>query len=110
MYILLTVLIIIVSLLIMAVVLIQNPKGGGLGAGFGGAANNIVGAQKSGDIVEKATWYLVIALLVFSLSSAIFIDRNAGEGGLPTIGNVSDQGGAPVNTAPPAQPLPIEGE
>ena len=75
MYVLLTVLIIIVCILIMAVVLVQNPKGGGLGAGFGGAASNIMGVQKTGDILEKATWYLAIALLVLSLTSAIFIER-----------------------------------
>jgi preprotein translocase subunit SecG len=111
MYIVLTILIIIVSLLIMAVVLIQNPKGGGLSAGFGGTANNIIGAQKSGDVVEKATWYLVIALLVFSLSSAIFIDRNAGTEVLPSVGNVTDQGIGP-NATPPSQPLevPVTGE
>ena len=108
-YIFLTILIILVSILIMAIVLIQNPKGGGLGAGFGGAASNIMGHQKSGDVVEKATWYLIVALLVFSLSSAIFIDRNAGDA-LPTIGNVTDQGTGPVQNTPPAQPLPINPE
>ncbi|MCB0501544.1 MAG: preprotein translocase subunit SecG [Bacteroidetes bacterium] len=109
MYILLTVLIIIVSILIMAVVLVQNPKGGGLGAGFGGAASNIMGVQKTGDILEKATWYLVIALLVFSLSSAIFINRNQGGEALPEIGNVTDQGTAPIQQTPNTLPtLPGE--
>ena len=84
----------------MAVVLVQNPKGGGLGAGFGGAASNIMGVQKTGDILEKATWYLVIALLAFSLTSAIFIDRDKGDT-IKTIENVTD-----TNVAPPTQTNP----
>ncbi len=45
-----TVLIAFVSLLLMVVILIQNPKGGGVDATFGGAqANQLFGAAKSAD-------------------------------------------------------------
>jgi preprotein translocase subunit SecG len=103
MYVLLTVLIILVCLLIMAVVLVQNPKGGGLGAGFGGAASNIMGVQKTGDILEKATWYLAIALLVLSLTSAIFIERGGEERNIRS-GEVTDQIFTPQNNALPTVP------
>jgi len=103
MYILLTVLIILVCVLIMAVVLIQNPKGGGLGAGFGGAASNIMGVQKTGDILEKATWYLAIALLVLSLTSAVFIDRGGEEDAIRSS-DVTDQVYAPQNNTLPTVP------
>lgn len=71
MFILMTVLIIVVCLLLMLVVLVQNPKGGGLGAGFGGgsAGNQVLGARRTTDFLEKATWYLAIALLVLSLGA-----------------------------------------
>lgn len=103
MYVLLTVLIILVCLLIMAVVLIQNPKGGGLGAGFGGAASNIIGVQKTGDVLEKATWYLAVALLVLSLTSAIFIDRGEEAQGIRSS-EVTDQLYVPQNNTLPTVP------
>ena len=49
-----TVLTALVCIMLMGVVLIQNPKGGGVDATFGGnASNQIFGAAKSTDFVEK---------------------------------------------------------
>ena len=54
-----TVLIALVCVLLMGAVLIQNPKGGGVDATFGGnATNQMFGAAKSTDLIEKVTWYL----------------------------------------------------
>jgi len=75
MYELLTVLIVLVCLLIMVVVLIQNPKGGGLGAGFGGGSAQMLGGVKqTTDFLDRATWYLALALFVLSIFSTAFID------------------------------------
>jgi preprotein translocase subunit SecG len=60
---------IIISVLLALIVLIQNPKGGGVNSQFGGVSNQIFGASKSTDVVEKATWYLAGILLVLCLSS-----------------------------------------
>lgn len=57
---------ILACVLLVFVVLIQNPKGGGLNSGFSGS-NNLMGVQRTGDILEKGTWVLVIAIMVFSL-------------------------------------------
>jgi preprotein translocase subunit SecG len=70
---------IIVAILLGVVVLIQNPKGGGLSAGFGGVGNQIFGAQRSTDVVEKATWYLAIAVFVLCLGSAWMAKSMAGK-------------------------------
>ncbi len=78
MYILITVLIIIVCVLLAAVVLIQNPKGGGVSASFSGASQQLFGASRSSDVVEKATWTLAALMLVFCLSTAFFIKRDKG--------------------------------
>ena|SRR5690606_16892853 len=59
-------LIIIASILLAFVVLIQNPKGGGLVSGFAGT-NTLMGVKRTGDILEKGTWVLVIAIMVISL-------------------------------------------
>ena len=60
------ILIVITCILLVLVVLVQNPKGGGLSAAFGGG-NQVMGVKKTADFLEKATWYLAIALLVLSL-------------------------------------------
>ena len=64
MYTIFSVLIVITCVLLVLVVLVQNPKGGGLSATFGGG-NQVMGVKKTADFLEKATWYLAIALLVF---------------------------------------------
>ncbi|MFM8448719.1 MAG: preprotein translocase subunit SecG [Haliscomenobacter sp.] len=67
-----TILIAIVSLLLILVVLIQNSKGGGVDATLGGSqANQMFGAAKSADFIEKLTWYLAAALFVLSIVATI---------------------------------------
>ena len=66
---LLTIAIIVVSVLLILVVLIQNSKGGGISSNFS-AANQIMGARRGTDVIEKATWTLAILLLVLSLLSS----------------------------------------
>jgi len=71
MYTFFIILIIIVSLLLILLVLVQNSKGGGLAAGFT-SSNQIMGVRKTTDFLEKATWTLVIALVVFSVAAVGF--------------------------------------
>ena len=58
--------------------MVQNPKGGGLSATFGGG-NQVMGV-KTADFLEKATWYLVISLLIFSLASNIVVSSSNNSG------------------------------
>lgn len=68
--------IVLVSLVLWAVVLVQNPKGGGLSSSFGGGSvTNLIGAKKSVDFVERATWYLGIAIVVLVLLSTSMLPR-----------------------------------
>ena len=77
MYTIFAVLIIITSILLVLVVLVQNPKGGGLSSSFGGGAGNqVMGAKKTTDFLEKSTWTLAIALISLSLLSNFSIPRN----------------------------------
>lgn len=77
MYVFITILIVIICVLLTLIVLIQNPKGGGVNATFGGASQQIFGASRTTDVIEKTTWTLAIMLLVFTLCSAFFIDKKA---------------------------------
>ena len=77
-----TILIALVSFLLMGVVLIQNPKGGGVDSTFGGTgANQVFGAARSTDFVERLTWGLAIALFVLAIITAIIVNNSAGAGG-----------------------------
>ena len=77
MYTIFAILIIITSVLLVLVVLVQNPKGGGLSSSFGGGGGNqIMGAKKTTDFLEKATWTLAIVLISLSLLSNFTIPRS----------------------------------
>lgn len=57
--------IVVVSILLVLVILVQNPKGGGLSSAFGGDSPQMLGGvKKTTDFLDKATWALVIGLFV----------------------------------------------
>ena len=78
MYTVIAILIMIASILLVLVVLMQNPKGGGLSSTFGGGGNQIMGAKKTTDFLEKATWTLAITMIALILVSNFSIDRGTG--------------------------------
>jgi len=92
---LLIILIILASILLAFLVLIQNPKGGGLASGFAGGAN-LMGVKRTGDLLEKGTWIMVIAIMVFSLVVNV-LGPSSGSGG----SGLSEQ----INSTAPATPL-----
>lgn len=74
----LTILIAVVCLLLMGAVLIQNPKGGGVDSTFGGAsANQMFGAAKSTDFIEKITWGLAATLFILCIITAIVVSGSS---------------------------------
>lgn len=75
----LTILVVIISLFVILIVLIQNPKGNAMTSGFAGAASNIIGVQKTGDVLEKATWGSM-GLLLFIAFVTVFFMPKAKEG------------------------------
>ena len=74
MYVFISILILIASILLILIVLIQNSKGGGLASGFS-SSNQIMGVRKTTDFLEKATWTLAGAVIVLSIIITAFIPR-----------------------------------
>jgi preprotein translocase subunit SecG len=75
----LTILIALICVLLIAAVLIQNPKGGGVDSTFGGnQANQMFGAAKSTDFIEKATWVLAILLFALCIVTAVLVGDTSG--------------------------------
>ena len=62
----LTILIVIAAVLLILLVLVQNSKGGGLAAGFS-SGNQVMGAPKTADFLEKASWTLMALIIALSI-------------------------------------------
>ena len=61
-----SIIIILASILLVFVVYVQNPKGGGLSTDFG-AAQQLGGVRKTNDFIDKATWSLAGIIAVLSI-------------------------------------------
>lgn len=100
------VLITFVCLLLIIVIMVQNPKGGGLSSTFGGS-QQLGGVQKTTDFLDKSTWTLGIILIAlillsslgdFNKTNAVIIERGSSA---PAIENT---------TPAPAEPTVVPTE
>ena len=80
------------------IVLIQNPKGGGLAGNVAGFSNQFMGVKQTTDVLEKGTWTLAVVVGVLCLFSALFIPRATAiqvRDVRPTTTNTQQQAPAP---------------
>ncbi len=98
------ILILITSLILSFIILVQNPKGGGLAGNIAGFSNQFMGVKQTTDVLEKGTWIFAVLIALLCLFSGFFIksggtsfrDRNV----RPTTNQT-----APIqNQNPPANP------
>ena len=107
------ILIVAVCLLLALVIMVQNPKGGGLSSTFGGNTQVVGGVKKTGDFLERSTWTFAIALGALILIANTLLQGNTGvnadskllDGNLPAT-NPIENTQAPANNgnATPATP------
>lgn len=90
--------ILLASVLLVFVVYIQNPKGGGLSSDFG-AAQQLGGVQKTNDFIDKATWGLAA---VVGIGSIVLTLMSKSDIITPTVE------APPIENAPPADGTPTE--
>ncbi len=103
--------IIIASVILGIIILIQNPKGGGLSSSLGGFGNQLMGVKQTTDILEKGTWIFAGIIGVLCITSAMFIPKTGGTNSRDKLINEAPVGTplAPQNnnTAPlPTNPQP----
>lgn len=67
-------LILFVCILLVLVVMVQNPKGGGLSSSFGGGVQQMGGVKNTTDFLDKSTWVLGSLLLILILLSNFSLD------------------------------------
>ena len=99
--ILLSILIVIAAILLTFLVLAQNPKGGGLNAGFSGA-NQIMGARRTTEFLEKATWSLTGFIVLCSIVAAGLL-INGSQKNMEGRSEVSDEAKTRQQQAPASQ-------
>lgn len=81
MTILFIILVLLASLLLGFVVLVQNPKGGGLSGNIAGFSNQFMGVKQTTDVLEKGTWLFSSIVGILCLVSVLFIGGNSNSGG-----------------------------
>jgi len=95
------VLITIVCFLLIVVIMVQNPKGGGLSSSLGGS-QMLGGVQKTTDFLDKSTWALGTILIVLILLSSLSFTGSLGDNDSKIIENVNTAAPAPKAATPAA--------
>ncbi len=98
------VLIIVASVILGLIVLVQNPKGGGLSGTFGGFSNQLMGVKQTTDVLEKGTWVFAAIVGLLCLMSPAFIPKEGASSGDDLIKNIST---SPAQQAKPATTVPM---
>ena len=93
--------IIIASVILGFIVLIQNPKGGGLSSTFGGVGNQLMGVKQTTDVLEKGTWLFAAIIAILALLSTLFL-----KGGSSAAPEDSSLQKVNTNSSAPAAPAP----
>ena len=71
------ILVIIASIILGLIVLVQNPKGGGLSGSLGGFSNQLMGVKQTTDVLEKGTWIFAAIVGGLCIISPLFIPNDA---------------------------------
>lgn len=69
------ILIVVASAVLAFVILVQNPKGGGLAGNIAGFSNQFMGVKQTTDVLEKGTWVFALVIALLCLFSAFFIPK-----------------------------------
>lgn len=99
----LSILIILVCVLLTLVVLIQNPKGGGIASNFM-STNQFIGAKQQVELIEQITWGFVGALVILCIAFAAMV--GSGNGAQVAKESVVKQSEVPMSA--PAMQTPVQ--
>ncbi len=95
------VLLVLASAILCLLVLVQNPKGGGLAGNIAGFSNQFMGVKQTTDVLEKGTWIFAAIIGILCLTSSLFIGGNKKTGN-STLDKIN------TNITAPAQQQPIK--
>lgn len=101
MYIFLSILIVIASIVLIGAVLIQKSKGGGLASDFSNN-NQYLGYRKTTDFIEKATWSLAAFIVVVSICASFCVKTPINVSSIQQQGPAQQTAPAPAPSNAPA--------
>jgi preprotein translocase subunit SecG len=98
MIILFLILVIVASVVLGFIILVQNPKGGGLAGNIAGFSNQFMGVKQTTDVLEKGTWIFASVIAVLCVCSIFFM-----RGGTETNNNPLNKINTNQSTTAPRQ-------
>ena len=107
MYTFLLAILILISLVLIAVILLQSGKGGGMSANFGGAtssADAVIGTRQAGNLLTKVSWWGGGAFLLLSLILQLMTSRQRAPKSVLDNAFTTPTPAAPAAPAPGAKP------
>jgi len=93
----------IVCFLLVVVIMVQNPKGGGLSSSIGGS-QMLGGVQKTTDFLDKSTWTLATILIALILLSSLSFTGSLSDTDSKIIEKTEAPATTPTTPAAPAAP------
>ena len=102
------ILIVLAAILLGFIVLVQNPKGGGLSGNIAGFSNQFMGVKQTTDVLEKGTWLFAAIIGILCLVSTLFF-KGAVTGPDTSIFQQVNTNAAPAQNQPttPATTVPL---
>lgn len=102
------ILIILACVVLTLIVLVQNPKGGGLAGNIAGFSNQFMGVKQTNDVLEKGTWIFAGVIAVLCIVSTLFIAGGESINRADNLGSgtTNTQQTAPAQAPQPAAPVP----
>lgn len=94
------IIVILASVILGLIVLVQNPKGGGLAGNIAGFSNQFMGVKQTTDVLEKGTWIFAGVIGVLCLVSTLFISGDSSN-----VPNTSGKIGTQTINTNPNSPL-----
>ncbi len=99
------ILMVLACLILGFIILIQNPKGGGLAGNVAGISNQFMGVKQTNDVLEKGTWIFVSLIAILCICSVLFMSGETSTKG-DALKNINTNVGTTPNNQTPTQPQP----
>lgn len=87
------------------IILVQNPKGGGLAGNIAGFSNQFMGVKQTTDVLEKGTWIFAAVIGILCLTSSLFIGSGKTNNGNNILNNINTNTTTPTQQQPSKTPM-----
>jgi preprotein translocase subunit SecG len=106
MTILFLILIVLASAILGFIILVQNPKGGGLAGSIAGFNNQFMGVKQTNDVLEKGTWIFSILIALLCIFSTFFMNGSTATNDNSILNKINTSQGTTPTRQAPAQTTP----